>query len=96
MLSIYDVPVQVLFDTGPSHSFVSSNLVDRLELEPEIVNKPLIVMNSVGGWTSLCMFYRNMVLSSHGCMFACDCFVLGFTGFAIILGVDWLQRYGWW
>ena len=27
-------------------------------------------------------------------MFFCDCFVLGFTGFSIILGVDWLQRYG--
>ena len=27
-------------------------------------------------------------------MFACDCFVLGFTGYGIILGVNWLQRYG--
>ena len=27
-------------------------------------------------------------------MFAYDCFVLGFTGYGIILGVDWLQRYG--
>ena len=26
--------------------------------------------------------------------FACDCFVLGFTGFGIVLGVEWLQRYG--
>ena len=27
-------------------------------------------------------------------MYVCDCFVLGFTGFDIISGVNWLQRYG--
>ena len=42
MLSIYDVLVQVLFDTGASHSFVSSDLVDRLELEPEIVDSKFL------------------------------------------------------
>ena len=93
MLSVYDVPVQVLFDTEASRSFISSDLVDRLELEPEIVNKLLAVTNPIGGSTSLSMICRNVVLSSHGCMFVCDCFVLGFTGFGIILGVDWLQRY---
>ena len=50
--------------------------------------------NLIGGSTSLSMICRNVVLSSHGCMFVCDCFVLGFTGFRIILGVDWLRRYG--
>ena len=34
MLSVYDVPVRVLFDTGASRSFISSDLVDRLGLEP--------------------------------------------------------------
>ena len=38
MLSIYDIPVRVLFDTGASRSFISSDLVDRLGLEPEIVS----------------------------------------------------------
>ena len=88
MLSVYDVPIRVLFDTGASSSFISSDLVDRLGLEPEIVDRPLVVTNPIGGSTSLSMICHNVVLSSHGCMF-----VLGFTGFGIILGVDWLQRY---
>ena len=94
ILSIYDVPVRVLFDTGASRSFISSDLVDRLGLEPEIVDRPLVVTYPIGGSTNLSMICRNLVLSSHGCMFVCDCFVLGFTGYGIILGVDWLQRYG--
>ena len=53
MLSIHDVPVRVLFDTGASHSFVSSDLVDRLELEPERVDRPLVATNPISGSTSL-------------------------------------------
>ena len=58
MLSVYDVPVRVLFDTGASSSFISSDLVDRLGLEPEIVGRPLVVTNSIGGSTSLSMICR--------------------------------------
>ena len=76
MLSIYDIPVRVLFDTGASRSFISSDLVDRLGLEPEIVDRPLVVTNPIGGSTSLSMIFHNVFLSSHGCMFACDCFGL--------------------
>ena len=94
MISIYDVPVRVLFDTGASRSFISSDLVDRLGLEPEIVDRPLVVMNLIGGSTSLSMICCILVLLSHGCMFACDFFFFGFTVFGIILGVDWLQRNG--
>ena len=53
MLSVYDVPVRVLFDTGASNSFISSDLVDRFGLEPEIVDRPLVVMNLIGGSTTL-------------------------------------------
>ena len=55
MLSIYDVLVRVLFDTGASRSFISSDLVDRSGLEPEIVDRPLVVTNPIGGSTNLSM-----------------------------------------
>ena len=64
-----------MFDIEAFHSFVSSDLVGKLGLEPEIVDRPLVVANSIGGSTSLCMICCNVVLSSHGCIFACDCLV---------------------
>ena len=82
-LSINGVSVRVLFDTGASHSFICNELVCRLGLEPEICDRPLIVTNPVGGSSSLCMICRGLVLSSHGCSFMCDCFVLNFAGFGI-------------
>ena len=53
MLSIHDVLIRVLFDTETSHSFIPSDLVDRLELELEVVDRPLVVTNPIGGSTSL-------------------------------------------
>ena len=39
------------------------------------------------------MVCRGLVVSSHDCSFVCDCFVLNFAGFGIILGMDWLRKY---
>ena len=54
-LSICGVPVRVLFDTGASHSFVCDDLVGRLGLKPDIVDRPLVVTNPVRGSSCLCM-----------------------------------------
>ena len=39
------------------------------------------------------MLCHGLVLSSHGCSFVCDFFILNFSGLGIILGMDWLKRY---
>lgn len=62
-------------------------------MEPEIVDKPLVVTNLISDSTSICKICHNFVSSSHGCIFTCNCFVLAFTRFGIILGVR-LQIYG--
>ncbi|MDQ4223270.1 aspartyl protease family protein, partial [Pseudomonas aeruginosa] len=53
MLPVYGLPVRVLFDTGASRSFISSDMVCRLGLEPEIVCDFLVVYNLVGGSANL-------------------------------------------
>lgn len=55
MLSIGEVAIRVLFDIRASYSFMCSDLVDILGLQPEIVGRPLIMTNPFGGLTSMCM-----------------------------------------
>ena len=50
--------------------------------------------NPVGGLASLSMICLGIELSSHDYRFNCDLFALGFEGFGIILGMDWLGKYG--
>lgn len=65
-----------------------------MNLQPELVDKPLVVTNLVGGLASLSMICLGVELSIHSYVFVCDLFVLGFTGYAIILGMDGLEKYG--
>ena len=88
MLSVNHVPVRVLFDTGASRSFISSDLVSRLSLEPEIVSDSLVVYNPVGGSANLSTVCLGIELASQDYEFVCDLFSLGFMGYDIILGMD--------
>lgn len=36
VLLLYDFPIRIMFDMGASHSFISSALVDSLDLKPDI------------------------------------------------------------
>ena len=64
-----------------------------LGLETKIYDRPFGVTNPIWGLSNLCMICRGLVLSSHDCSFVCDCFVLNFAGFGIILGINWLKSY---
>ena len=55
--------VKVLFDTGASNSFISSTLVDTLELNVESLEIPLCVDTPVGGKVRLGSICRNCSLS---------------------------------
>ena len=89
-----DHPVRTLFDSGTSHSFVSSSLVESLHLDTSLVDDPLVVSNPIGGSTYLSMICLGLKISILSIEFRCDAFVLGFTGYGLILGMDWLSSNG--
>ena len=93
-ISIFEFPIRALFDSGASHSFISSSLVDRLHLDLSLVVDPIVVSNPIGGSTHLTMVCRGLRLYIMGVEFDCDAFVLGFSGYGMILGMDWLSAYG--
>lgn len=92
-LSIYDIPVRVLFDTGASHSFISYDLMDKLNLKYVIISNPLCVSNPIGGPTNLDTVCLNVPISCRNHLFPFDLFVLGFMGFGVLLGMDWLSKF---
>ena len=94
LVFLFDHPVRTLFDSGASHSFISTSLVETLHLDTSIFTDPLVVSNPIGGSTHLSMDCRDLRLSILGVGFECNAFVLGFMGYGLILGMDWLARYG--
>ncbi|XP_062020969.1 uncharacterized protein LOC133737437 [Rosa rugosa] len=55
-LSLFDFFAKVLFDTGASHSFISSSVVDMLGLTPRPLARPLCVISPLGVSLELDMF----------------------------------------
>ena len=55
---------------------------------------PVVVSNPIGGTAHLSMLCRDLRIYVYGVEFECNAYVLGFTGYGLILGMDWLARYG--
>ena len=91
-LIIKNIPVSVLFDTGASRSFISSNLVHKLKLKRGKLKEPIKVQNPIEGPVSLSSYCRVPV--SYSCYkFSFKVIVMDHSDFDIILGLDWLTKY---
>ena len=94
LVFLFDHPVRTLFDSGASHSFISASLVELLHLNTSLVEDPLVVSNPIGGSAYLSMMCLDLKISILSVEFRCDAFVLGFTGYGLILGMNWLSSNG--
>jgi hypothetical protein len=85
-------PTTVLFDSGASHSFISSSFVVR-HLLPITIMKQTMLVSSPGGemWTKhICPVIS---ITIRGVDFLANLIVLDSMGIDIILGMDWLRKY---
>ena len=52
----------------------------------------MVVSNPIRGSAHLTMICLDLKISILSVEFRCDAYVLGFTGYGLILGMDWLSR----
>jgi hypothetical protein len=91
MFRVSSHPATVLFDSGASHSFISSSFIVRHQL-PITIMKQTMLVSSPGGemrTKHICpvisITIRGRLSGKSNC--------LGFQGIDIILGMDWLRKY---
>ena len=90
-LSVFNYHARVLFDTGASHSFISSMVVECLSLTVTPLAQPLCVTSPLGVTVELdrlCVACP-VVISGRG--FSADLIVIPDHTYGVILGVDWLH-----
>ena len=83
---------RVLFDTGASHSLISSSFVHALGLEVEEFNEPLVITSPLGRVCVNCMC-KSCKIKIGDEILKSDLIILPMSSYDVILGMDWLSRY---
>jgi hypothetical protein len=85
-------PVTVLFDSGASHSFITSSFVAKHNL-PIANMKHTMLVSSPGGEMRTKHIRPAVSISIRGVDFPLNFILLDSKGIDIILGMDWLSKY---
>jgi hypothetical protein len=85
-------PAIVLFDSGTSHSFISSSFVVKHHLHITIMKQTMLV-SSPEGETRTKHICPAITITIRGVDFLVNLIVLHSKGIDIILGMDWLRKY---
>jgi len=80
--------VDVLFDSGATHSFISVRLVETLGLTPTRRSSLLSVTLPDRKTVSCEELYKGCPLRMYECEFLADLYKFELTDFGIILGMD--------
>jgi hypothetical protein len=91
MFPVESYPVKAIFDTGATHSFVSTSWVDAHNIHVEPMIPPLRV-NSVGGKVQSDKICLNLRIEIRRIYFPTNLVVMGTQGSDVILGMNWLHR----
>jgi Retroviral aspartyl protease/Retrotransposon gag protein/Zinc knuckle len=87
------ISCRVLFDTGASHSFVARQYCMSRDLVISMLRRSMHVDTPSGGSTEIVEYIRDHEIRFAGRVFVLDLYVLGFEGFDMILGLDWLSKF---
>ena len=83
----------VLFDTGASHSYISRGFVDKYKLPTQALRSPMLVtLPGVEYMASRWCDQIPLTIGSH--VFPSDLIILESQGLDVILGMDWMSKYG--
>ena len=92
-LSISGSSYYVLFDTGASHSFITSYFVEHSEIVLHPLDKLLEASLSLGSKILTNLGVKGCVISIDGHELIADLIVLDVGEFDIILGMDWFSTW---
>ena len=90
---LFSTWVSTFFDTGASHSFISTACVSSLGLEVDTLSTPLSVDTPIGSRAILRSVCRSCDLTVADYPTPFDLVVFDMRGFDVILGMDWLSAY---
>lgn len=92
-IPLFDCVDYILFDSGATHSFISSAYVKLCQLSTEFLDESICVATPVGDTVTCRKCVDSCLIIIEGRKFPARQAVFSMLGFDVILGMDWLSRY---
>ena len=86
-------PAIILFDSGASHSFISSKFGARVGLD-FYHTKGSYMISTPGGKVASNQIVRNTLLKLGSKTISTNLILLPLEGMDVILGMDWMNKHG--
>jgi hypothetical protein len=83
----------VLFDSGASHSFITKSFVEKHNI-PNYPSKKKLLIRSPGGKLRATHSCPQTKIEIRGLSFLVELIILKSSGIDVILGIDYLTKYG--
>ncbi|KZV18905.1 hypothetical protein F511_12010 [Dorcoceras hygrometricum] len=91
---IVGIPSLALIDSGATHSFIAADFAKKLPVKPDQLTMGFCVTVPSGEELISHDLFRNLELRLQGHLVTADLIVLPMPEFDLILGMDWLTKYG--
>ena len=88
------VPALVLFDSGASRSFISLAFSQHISVSREALSQPLRVSIADERVIYATKVLRGCIVEIFGVDFPIDLIPIAMGGVCVIVGMDWLSRFG--
>jgi predicted aspartyl protease len=86
-------PAVILFDSGASHSFISTRYAARNGIPYVHTTQPYMI-STPGGKIGSDQVVRQVSLILGSTIFTTDLITLGLQGIDVILGMNWMTQHG--
>ena len=84
----------VLFDSGATHSFVATRVIDKLCTPSLVLDRGFQTLIPSGDWLVSQRWVRALPVEIEGRVLILDLIELAMGDYDMILGMDWLSKYG--
>ena len=91
---VNSMPARILFDTGATHSFISSVFMHACGLVPVELDIPFELSSPLGQRVILRLLCKDCIVGLDEKEYGADLIVLALKSLDAIIGMDWMSRHG--
>jgi hypothetical protein len=86
-------PIEILIDSGASHSYINSNIVERFYLKRSKHKKSWLVQLSIGAKRKINELVKDCPIDMNGLSKKVDVNIIPLGSYDCLIGMDWLEKH---